>query len=61
MLLFNELNFDVNEMKALVDEHIFMLNVDQKAMYDHVIQGSSLKQGRFFFVYGYGGTDKTFL
>ena len=61
ILLFNELNFHVKEMLALFDQRIIQLNEDQKIVYDHIIQACSSQQGGLFFVYGYGGTRKTFL
>ena len=45
----------------MLDEHINMLNEDQKIVYDSVIHSCNSQQGGFFFVYGYGGIGKTFL
>lgn len=61
ILLFNELNHDVHQMQALHDELLPMLNHDQKKVYDEITTACYRGTGGFFFVYGYGGTGKTFL
>jgi len=43
VLLFNELNYHVNEMQPLFDEQVVMLNEDKKNMYDHVVYASIYK------------------
>ncbi|XP_022030895.2 uncharacterized protein LOC110931830 [Helianthus annuus] len=50
--------------KQLTDEHgqlYASLNTEQTAIYDRVIDSVTAKKGGFYFVYGPGGTGKTFL
>ncbi|XP_057428026.1 uncharacterized protein LOC130721279 isoform X1 [Lotus japonicus] len=61
ILIFNELNFDVVEMSRLHNECIVKLNHGQSRVYDEIITAVNECNGGFFFVYGYGGTGKTFL
>src|ERR1044072_3216982 len=61
ILLYNELNFDVAEMRRLHEEHLGNLNTGQKRIYDKIMSAVTSKDGEFFFVYGYGGTRKTLL
>lgn len=43
-------------------EHLYAsLNTEQAVIYDMVINAVTNKQGGFFFIYGAGGTGKTFL
>ncbi|XP_075645519.1 uncharacterized protein LOC142616582 [Castanea sativa] len=60
-VLQEELDYDRNSLAA---EHIKLLaglNIDQRNIYDEVINSISENKGGFFFVYGHGGTGKTYL
>ncbi|KAM3685737.1 hypothetical protein ACB098_11G143300 [Castanea mollissima] len=60
-VLQEELDYDRNSLAA---EHIKLLaglNIDQRNIYDEVINSVSENKGGFFFVYGHGGTGKTYL
>ena len=60
-VLQEELDYDRN---SLATEHIKLLiglNIDQGNIYDEVINFVSENKGGFFFVYGHGGTGKTYL
>ncbi|XP_075665209.1 uncharacterized protein LOC142634842 [Castanea sativa] len=60
-VLQEELDYDRNSLAA---EHIKLLaglNIDQRNIYDEVINSVSKNKGGFFFVYGHGGTRKTYL
>ncbi|XP_050290504.1 uncharacterized protein LOC126728763 [Quercus robur] len=60
-VLQEELDYDRNSLAA---EHIKLfsgLNTDQRKVYDEVIYSVSENKGGFFFVYGHGGTGKTYL
>nr|XP_043639114.1 uncharacterized protein LOC122610187 [Erigeron canadensis] len=60
-LIRNELLYD---QKALLIEHqnlFSSLTVEQKELYQTVIQAVSKDEGGVYFVYGYGGIGKTFL
>ena len=60
-VLQEELDYDRN---SLAVEHIKLLkglNIDQRNIYDEVIDSVLENKGGFFFVYGHGGTGKTYL
>ena len=60
-VLQEQLDYDRNSLAA---EHIKLLtglNIDQRNIYDEVINSVSENKGGFFFVYGHGGTGKTYL
>ncbi|XP_057426381.1 uncharacterized protein LOC130719785 [Lotus japonicus] len=61
ILLLNELNFDTIEMSKLHVECFSMLNSGQAKIYEEIMSAVNSDDGGFFFVYGYGGTGKTFL
>ncbi|XP_057444945.1 uncharacterized protein LOC130737204 [Lotus japonicus] len=61
ILLYNELRYDVGDMIKKHDEHVLKLNKEQKMVYDNVVDAVNKSCGGFFFVYGSGGTGKTFL
>ncbi|XP_057434847.1 uncharacterized protein LOC130727665 [Lotus japonicus] len=61
VLLLNELNFDPIEMTRLHEECFLKLNDGQSKIYNEIMAAITSDNGRFFFVYGYGGTGKTFL
>lgn len=60
-LLAEELAYDSTEVLLVHDNLVNQLNFEQKQIYDLVIQSVYEKAGQCFFVYGYGGTGKTFL
>jgi PIF1-like helicase len=56
-----ELEYD---RESLIEEHaklVANLNSDQHEVYDKVMKSVRSTQGGVFFVYGYGGTGKTFV
>nr|XP_023912503.1 uncharacterized protein LOC112024097 [Quercus suber] len=60
-VVLEELDYDRN---SLATEHIKLLaglNIDQRNIYEEVIDSVSENKGGFFFVYGHGGTGKTYL
>ncbi|XP_057456402.1 uncharacterized protein LOC130747469 [Lotus japonicus] len=61
ILMYNELNYDTVEMRRLHSECIQKLNEGQLKAYEEVISSVDGSNGGFFFIYGYGGTGKTFL
>ncbi|XP_019182985.1 PREDICTED: uncharacterized protein LOC109177935 [Ipomoea nil] len=60
-LIQEELSYDINAMKAENDSLVDQLTEEQKAIYDNVLDDVENELGGLFFVYGYGGTGKTFL
>ncbi|XP_057433563.1 uncharacterized protein LOC130726329 [Lotus japonicus] len=61
ILLFNELRYDVGEMVKKHGDHVCRLNKEQKLVYDEVVNAVDNSSGGFYFIYGSGGTGKTFL
>jgi hypothetical protein len=57
-----EMNYNVDELKLIVDNNVPSLNVNQKIAYDIIMNAiyNNSKQ-RIFFIDGPGGTGKTFL
>ncbi|KAI9121211.1 hypothetical protein K1719_008244 [Acacia pycnantha] len=60
-LIRQELNYDKLELQKQSDQIVNSLNVDQQVIYNTVMSTINSGDGGFFFVYGYGGTGKTFL
>ncbi|XP_013589401.1 PREDICTED: uncharacterized protein LOC106297775 [Brassica oleracea var. oleracea] len=56
-----ELDYDVAEETLRHDMQFNKLNPDQRAIYEAVLDSVDKKDGKLFFVYGAGGTGKTFL
>ncbi|XP_019157027.1 PREDICTED: uncharacterized protein LOC109153628 [Ipomoea nil] len=61
ILLFEELNYDREALQAESEELASRLTDEQKEIYNTIIQNLSNGSGGLFFVYGYGGTGKTYL
>ncbi|GAU50427.1 hypothetical protein TSUD_300270 [Trifolium subterraneum] len=61
VLLENELKYDRDEMKKLYEDHMSNLNSDQLDAYHKIMGVVDDGVGSMFFVYGYGGTGKTYL
>ncbi|GKC10883.1 ATP-dependent DNA helicase PIF1-like protein [Tanacetum coccineum] len=55
------MDFDIKTSKIEHDQLHSLLNLEQRVIYNHVIQSVHNKSGQFYFVYGPGGTGKTFL
>lgn len=61
VLLANELSYDQDEMFMRHAEYFSRLNDGQLSAYNQVVDSVDNGLGRMFFVYGYGGTGKTYL
>ncbi|XP_016173825.1 uncharacterized protein LOC107616376 [Arachis ipaensis] len=61
LMLLRELQYDTVSLTREHDANILKLNEEQRVVYDKIIDCVSNKRHRFFFVYGFGGTGKTFL
>jgi len=61
VLLANELGYDQGEMLLKHDRFFSKLNEGQLYAYDQIVQSVENNSGGMFFVYGYGGTGKTYL
>ncbi|XP_071694640.1 uncharacterized protein [Rutidosis leptorrhynchoides] len=60
-LIIDELSYDMSALESEHLELIAKLNSDQKKAYDTIINAVEADNGGVFFLYGYGGTGKTFL
>lgn len=56
-----ELAPDAAALAAEANLNIPRLNTDQRKFFDTIIQRVNMNKPGFFFVYGHGGTGKTFL
>ncbi|XP_057432270.1 uncharacterized protein LOC130725023 [Lotus japonicus] len=60
-LIVEELNYDRNEMSEYLDQCLSSITNEQRHAYDKIINAVYGNKGGFFFLYGYGGTGKTFV
>ncbi|XP_028784203.1 ATP-dependent DNA helicase PIF1-like [Neltuma alba] len=60
-LIMQELSYDKQALQVEASQLAKSLNTDQKEIYDKVMSSLDQVNGAFFFVYGCGGTGKTFL
>ncbi|XP_015940717.1 uncharacterized protein LOC107466243 [Arachis duranensis] len=60
-LLLDELNFDVDALTKELKNNLSDMNIGQRKAFDVIIQAVNGNAGGFFFVYGCGGTGKTYL
>jgi hypothetical protein len=60
-LITEQLAFDPEDQQRLAQEHIAMLNNEQRHAYDDIIDSILQQRGRLFFLHGPGGTGKTFV
>ncbi|XP_057456530.1 uncharacterized protein LOC130747576 [Lotus japonicus] len=60
-LVADELNYDRAEMEGLHDSLLNSLTSEQQQIYKSVMDAVKSKVGGLFFLYGFGGTGKTYL
>jgi hypothetical protein len=60
MLILDELSYDTNLLSSSVETDVNRLNNYQKNVFDSIYSSVLKNEGKTFFVYGYGGTWKTF-
>ncbi|XP_057747687.1 uncharacterized protein LOC130966881 [Arachis stenosperma] len=60
-MIMNEMNYDVDQLREEHDVNLDKLTDEQKLIYERIIDIVANKRPGFFFVYGFGGTGKTFL
>ncbi|GJW64668.1 ATP-dependent DNA helicase PIF1-like protein [Tanacetum coccineum] len=60
-LIREALDFDINKSKLEHETLHPLLNPKQRLIYEQVIESVHNQRGQFYFVYGPGGTGKTFL
>ncbi|XP_072090471.1 uncharacterized protein [Arachis hypogaea] len=61
LMLLRELQYDIVSLTREHDANVLKLNEEQRVVYHKIIDCISNKRHRFFFVYGFCGTGKTFL
>jgi DNA replication protein DnaC len=60
-LVQEELAYDQHSLTTDVDDAEDKLNDDQRSAYKNILNVVTNKDGKLFFVYGSGGTGKTFV
>jgi hypothetical protein len=60
-LVQEELAYDRHSLTTNADNAEDRFNDDQRNAYETILNAMTNKQGKLFFVYGSGGTDKTFV
>ncbi|XP_031099731.1 uncharacterized protein LOC116003933 [Ipomoea triloba] len=60
-LIYKELSYDCNAQRVENEELVRQLTDEQRNIYNTILGDVEAKAGGLFFVYGYGGTGKTFL
>ncbi len=60
-LVQEELAYDQHSLTTYVDNVEDRLNDDQRSTYEIILNAMTNKEGKLFFVYGNGGTSKTFV
>ncbi|XP_021986432.1 uncharacterized protein LOC110882810 [Helianthus annuus] len=60
-LIADELGYDVSATAIEFDNNLRSLTDEQRLVFDEIIAAVNSNAGGVFFVYGYGGTGKTFL
>ncbi|XP_075640551.1 uncharacterized protein LOC142612332 [Castanea sativa] len=56
-----EMSYDVSSLKREHEILIFGLNNEQRIIYNSIMEAVATKRWGMFFVYGHGGTGKTYL
>ena len=60
-LIMEEVNFDRQGLSNELAGYLHTMTDEQRRAYDQIINAVYGNEGGFFFLYGYGGTGKTFL
>ena len=60
-LIQEEMSYDVSSLKRKHEILIFGLNNEQRIIYNSIMEAVATERGGMFFVYGHGGTGKTYL
>ncbi|GJW10927.1 ATP-dependent DNA helicase PIF1 [Tanacetum coccineum] len=60
-LIYDELYYNLTELQSEYERLYVSLNTKQKSVYDTIMNSVERGKGGVYFVYGYGGTGKTFL
>jgi hypothetical protein len=60
-LIYDELNYDRLSLSREHSELMSTMTTEQRGIYDKIMRRISRKKPGFFFLYGYGGTGKTYI
>ncbi|XP_022008282.1 ATP-dependent DNA helicase RRM3-like [Helianthus annuus] len=60
-LIYEEQSYDTTYLGNLYDSQLTMLTDEQRSVFEEIMAAVNSDNGRIFFLYGYGGTGKTFL
>ncbi|XP_035837083.1 uncharacterized protein LOC110892468 [Helianthus annuus] len=60
-LIYEEQAYDTTYLGNLYDSQLTMLTDEQRSVFEEIMAAVNSDNGRIFFLYGYGGTGKTFL
>ncbi|AES86937.1 PIF1-like helicase [Medicago truncatula] len=60
-LIVDELNYNKDELTKTQTDMLLMLTDEQRCVHDKIMDSKGFDDGGFFFLYGYGGTGKTFI
>ncbi|XP_056855869.1 uncharacterized protein LOC108836073 [Raphanus sativus] len=61
VLILDELNYNREDLREEHDRDIVKMTDEQRKIYEEIMEAVIEKKGGIFFVYGFGGTGKTFL
>jgi ATP-dependent DNA helicase PIF1 len=60
-LIYDELRYNKDSLKKEHDRLMSMMTTEQKSIYDTIMARVDANKQGLFFLYGYGGTGKTFI
>ncbi|KAL8520008.1 hypothetical protein ACS0TY_010808 [Phlomoides rotata] len=60
-MIYEELSYDCAELQEEFESRCLSLTEEQKDVQQQILEVVSSQNGRVFFLYGYGGTGKTFI
>ncbi|KAH9611760.1 hypothetical protein KSS87_009024 [Heliosperma pusillum] len=60
-LVMDELSYDRQSLREEHDNNLSIMTDEQRMIYNEIVDAVSKNKGGVFFVYGYGGTGKTFI
>ncbi|XP_025703556.1 uncharacterized protein [Arachis hypogaea] len=60
-MLLREMQYDIDLLIQENDSNVLKLNEEQRVIYEKIVNRVCNKEGGYFFIYGFGGTRKTFL
>ncbi|XP_012841489.1 PREDICTED: uncharacterized protein LOC105961772 [Erythranthe guttata] len=60
-LVLDELEYDVFAMRDELSKYLSTITIEQKKVYDTIMSAVTNKSGGMYFLYGHGGTGKTFI